>query len=147
MKRVRIRSFCGPYFSAFRLNTEKYGVTSDQDSYKETLTSKKRNVVIFGDSIPVGINTNLNINLIRSKAFRNFFLGASSNNFINCIKPTLQNPENSYETAILHMGVNDLLKRGFYFDVVSNNIMNIANEYKTYGIKNIFVLGLRFRFH
>ena len=147
MKRVRIRSFCGPYFSALRLNTEKYGVTSDQDSYKETLTSKKRNVVIFGDSIPVGINTNLNINLIRSKAFRKFFLGASSNNFINYIKPTLQNPENPFETAILHMGVNDLLKRDFYFDVVSNNIRNIANEYKTYGIKNIFVLGLRFRLH
>ena len=34
--------------------------TTDQDSYKEPLTSKKRN----GDSIPKGINTRLNTNFI-----------------------------------------------------------------------------------
>ena len=40
------------------------------------------------------------------------------------------------------MGVNDLLKRDSNIDVVTNNIMKIANECKTYGIKNIFVSGL-----
>ena len=62
--------------------------------------------------------------------------------FFHYIKPTLQNPENSFETVILHMGVHDLLKRNSYIDVVTNNIMNIANECKTYGIKNVFVSGL-----
>ena len=40
------------------------------------------------------------------------------------------------------MGVNDLLKRESDIDAVTNNIMKIANECKTYGIKNIFSLGL-----
>ena len=48
--------------------------TSDQDSYKETLTSKKRNVVIFGDTIPKAIKTrSLNTNLIRTKAISKWF--------------------------------------------------------------------------
>ena len=40
------------------------------------------------------------------------------------------------------MGFNDLLKRNSNIDVVTNNIMKIANECKTYRIKNIFVSGL-----
>ena len=56
--------------------------------------------------------------------------------------PILQNPENPFETAILHIGINDLLKRGSNIDVLTNNIMNIANEGKNYRIKNIFVPGL-----
>ena len=99
--------------------------TTDQDSYKEPLTSKKRN----GDSIPKGINTRLNTNFIRSKAITKFFSGAASNDFIHYINPTLQNPENQFETAILQMGVNDLLKWDSNFDVVTNNIMNITNEF------------------
>ena len=54
----------------------------------------------------------------------------------------MQNSENSFETAILHMVVNDLQKRDSNIDVVTNNIMKIANESKTYGIKIIFVSGL-----
>ena len=40
------------------------------------------------------------------------------------------------------MGVNDLLKRDSNIDAVTNNIMKIASECKTYGIKNIFISGL-----
>ena len=40
------------------------------------------------------------------------------------------------------MGVNDLLKRDSNIDSVTNNIMKIASECKTYGIKNIFMSGL-----
>ena len=46
------------------------------------------------------------------------------------------------ESAILHMGVNDFLKRDSNIDAVTNNIMKIASECKTYGIKNIFISGL-----
>ena len=42
---------------------------------------------------------------------------------------TLQDPENQFETAILHMGVNDLLKWDSNIKDVTNNIMNIANEF------------------
>ena len=58
------------------------------------------------------------------------------------MKPTLQNSENPFESAILHMGVIDLLKQDSNIDVVTNNIMKVANECKTYGIKNIFISGL-----
>ena len=51
--------------------------TSHQDPNIELLTSEKRNVIIFGDSIPKSVNTTLlNTNLIRLKAIR------SSNCFI-----------------------------------------------------------------
>ena len=127
--------------SSFQLLLKK--PTSHQDPDIEPLISEKRNVIIFGDSIPKGINTRLlNTNLIKSKAISKCFPGASSNHFIHYIKPTLQNSENSFETAILHMVVNDLQKRDSNIDVVTNNIMKIANESKTYGIKIIFVSGL-----
>ena len=40
------------------------------------------------------------------------------------------------------MGVNDLLKRNSNIDAVTNSIMKIASECKTYGIKNILISGL-----
>ena len=107
------------------------------------LTSEKRNVIIFGDSIPKGINTRLlNTNLIKSKAISKCFPGVSSNDFIHYIKPTLQYSQNPFESAILHMGVNNLLKRDSNINAVTNNIMKIASECKAYGIKNIFISGL-----
>ena len=90
---------------------------SHQDPNIEHLTSKKRNVIIFGDRIPKGINTRLlNTNLTKSKAISKCFPGASSNDFIHYIKPTLQNSENTFESTILYMGVNDILKRDSNID-------------------------------
>ena len=95
--------------------------TSHLDPNVEPLTSEKRNVIIFGDSIPKGINTRLlNTNLIKSKAISKCFPGFSSNDFIHFTKPTFQNSQNPFESAILHMGVNDLLKRDSNIDVVTN---------------------------
>ena len=54
----------------------------------------------------------------------------------------MHNSEKPFETAILHMGVKYLLKWNSNIDFATNNIMKIANECKTYGIKNIFVSGL-----
>ena len=52
------------------LKRQTYG----QDSHKETLTSKTRNVVISGDRIPRGKNRRLlNTDLIKSKAIKNVF--------------------------------------------------------------------------
>ena len=51
--------------------------TSHNDPYIETLTSERRNVIIFGDSIPKGRNTRLlNTYLIRSKVISKFLPGA-----------------------------------------------------------------------
>ena len=82
------------------------------------------------------------------KAISKCLTGAASNDSIYYIKPTLQNPENQFEAAILHRGIiNNLLKRGSNIDIVTNNIMNVANECKNYGIKNILVSGLTINNH
>ena len=48
MKSVRIRSFSGPYFSAFGVNTEKYGVSLRiQSECGKTRTRKTRNTDTF----------------------------------------------------------------------------------------------------
>ena len=68
-------------------------------------------MVIFGDSIPRGINTwLLKKKLIKSKVVCKFFPGPTSKDLVHYIKPTLQ--ENEFDTSILHMGVNDVLKLG-----------------------------------
>ena len=51
-------------------------------SYKDTLITQKKNIVIFGDSIPRGINTRLlNKKLLKSKVVSKFFPGAISERF------------------------------------------------------------------
>ena len=51
-------------------------------SYKDTLITQKKNIVIFGDSIPRGINTRLlNKKLLKSKVVSKFFPGAISEIF------------------------------------------------------------------
>ena len=55
---------------------------------KETLVTQKKNVIIFGDSIPKGINTRLlKKKLIKSKAACKFFPGVTSKDFVHYIKP------------------------------------------------------------
>ena len=96
-------------------------------SYKETLITQKKNVVIFGDSIPNGINTRLlNKKLIKSKVVCKFFRGLTWKDFVHYIKPTLQG--NQFDNLILHIGVNDVLKLGSNIDTVSKDIINIANH-------------------
>ena len=56
-------------------------------SYKETLITQKKNVVIFGDSIPNGINTRLlNKKLIKSKVVCKFFRGLTWKDFVHYAK-------------------------------------------------------------
>ena len=60
------------------------------------------------------------------------FPGATSTDFVDYTKPTLQ--ENEVHTSILYMGVNDVLKLGSNIDNVSKNI-NIANHSKNFSVK------------
>ena len=110
-------------------------------SYKDTLITQKKNVVIFGDSIPKGINTRLlNKKLIKLKVACKFFPGSTSKDFVHYIKLTLQKYE--FDTSILHMGANDVLKLGSNIDTVSKDIMNIANHCKNFGVKQTIISGL-----
>ena len=122
-------------------DSESLITVSDERSYKDTLITQKKNVVIFGDSMSKGINKRLlNKKLIKPKVVCKFFPGATSKDLVHYIKPTLQ--ENELDTSILHMGVNDVLRLGFNIDTVSKDIINIANHCKKFSVKQIIILGL-----
>ena len=110
-------------------------------SYKDTLITHKKNVVIFRDSIPKGINTRLlNKKLINPKVVCKLFPGATSKDFVHYITSTLY--ENEFDTSILHMSVNDVLKLGSNTDTVSKDIINIANHCKNFDVKQIIISGV-----
>ena len=100
---------------------------SGERSYKDTRITQKKKVVIFGDSIPKEINTQLlNKKLIKSKVSCKFSSSATLKDSVHHIKPTLQ--ENEFDTSLLHMGVNDVLKLSSNIDTVPKDIINIADH-------------------
>ena len=50
--------------------------------------------------------------------------------------------ETEFDTSILHIGVNDVLKLGSSIETVSRDIINIANHCKNFGVKQIIISGL-----
>ena len=56
--------------------------------------------------------------MIISKVVCTFFPGATPKDFVHYIKPTLQ--ENEFDTLVLHISVNDILKSGSNVDTVMN---------------------------
>ena len=63
---------------------------------------------------------------MKSKVACKFIPGATSEeDFVHYIMPTLQ--ENEFDTSILHMGVNDVLKLGSNTNTAWKDIINIAN--------------------
>ena len=77
--------------------------------------------------------------MIKSKVVCNLFPGATLKDFVHYIKPILQ--ENEFDTSVLHLGVNDILKLSANIDTVSKDI-NIANHCKNLSVKQIIILGL-----
>ena len=78
--------------------------------------------------------------MIKSKVLCKFFPSATLKDFAHYIKPTFQ--ENEFETSVLHMGVNDVLKLGSNIDNASKDIINIANHCKNFSVKQIIISGL-----
>ena len=78
--------------------------------------------------------------MIQSKFVCKLSPGATSKDFVHYIKPTFQ--ENEFDTSVLHMGVNDVLKLGSNIDTPSKDIINIANHCKNFGVKQIIISGL-----
>ena len=111
----------------------------DERSYKDTLTTQKKNVIIFGYKILKEINKRLLVKkLIKSKAVCKLSPGVTSKHFVHYIKPTLQ--ENEFDTSVLHMRVN-VLTLGSNIDTVSKDIIHIANHCKIRS-KQIIISGL-----
>ena len=120
-------------------------VQQQQQHRHYSIHDKVNNIIIYGDSIPKGINRNmLNRKLSNAKCFYKFFPGATSKDFYHYINPALQDPQVEYDVAILHMGINDLLNLGSSIETISNSVMNIASQCKTYGVKDVIVSSITF---
>ena len=55
------------------------------------------------------------------------------------MKPTLK--ENEFDTSILDMGANDVLKLGSNVDTVSKDIIITENHCNNFGVKLIIIFG------
>ena len=83
------------------------------------------------------IRSNFNNQLKESRARFKYFPGASSTDLLLYIEPTLG--EGQFDTAIIHVGINDLLHNTAGTEVLLQNILNIAARCKMHGINKIFV--------
>ena len=83
------------------------------------------------------IRSNFNNQLKESRARFKYFPGASSTDLLLYIEPTLG--EGQFDTAIIHVGINDLLHNTTGTEVLLRNILKIAARCKMHGIKKIFV--------
>ena len=91
----------------------------DRHANVGTVSNEKGNIVIFGNSIPKGINRKLLVQkLFNAKVFYRFFPGATSRDFFHSIKPILQDPQTNFHIAVLHMGVNDILNLEYTAETV-----------------------------
>ena len=85
----------------------KPSVIPGNRSSAETVQSLRK-VIIFGDSIPRGIRIH-EFNSLVKKGYAKMksFPGATSKELLHYVDPTLR--DGIYNTAIIHVGVNDLL--------------------------------------
>ena len=75
---------------------------------------------------------------IHVKAFR----GAKPTQLNHYVTPTLK--EYSYDVAIIHVGINDILRSKHYdeLDKLPGNIMKVANTCQKYNIRKLYVSAI-----
>ena len=86
--------------------------------YKDTLIPQKKSKVVFQGEIVRGFQTK---KLIESKVACKLFPGTTLKDFVHYVKPTLH--ENEFDTSVLHMAVNYVLK-------LSSNIDSVKRYYQ-----------------
>ena len=117
----------------------KPSVAPGNRSYAKTVQSLRK-VIIFGDSIPRGIRIHEFNSLVR--AMLKSFPRASSKELLHYVDPTLK--DGIYNTAIIHVGVNDLLnnKNTNKVDELVNNLKSTAIKCISNGIAKVVVSGI-----
>ena len=105
---------------------------SDNDN--NTPSDTYNNIVNFGDSITKGINIrNLNTRLSTANCKCRFFGGATSKHFHHYIQPTLNEKNVKTDTAILHMGTNEIFNAEGDKDLIAESVLDIAKECVQFG--------------
>ena len=123
------------------------GELSYTSAVKSTrLNSGKQNrIIIFGESTFRGIRVREFNNEIKN-GYAKFktFPGSDSREILHYVNPTLES--GSYDLAVLHFGVNDLLHKALSkSDTVSNLIENIrkaADKCMSHGVSKVFVSSI-----
>ena len=111
---------------------------SDNDN--NTPSNTYNNIVIFGNSVPKGIDIrNLNTRLSTANCKCRFFGGATSKHFHHYIQPTLNEKNVKTDIAVLHMGTNDILNAEGDKDLIAESVIDIAKECVRVGVKHVFV--------
>ena len=119
-------------------------MTSSNPTFNESILPTS-NVVIFGDSL-INFNRKIKYNINRSlnngSARFKYFPGATSTDLLHYVVTTLQ--DNSFEVAVIHIGINDIVNNKSYLntDHMLQNIKNIAQKCKRYGIQKVLISGL-----
>ena len=99
----------------------------------------------FWNNIIRGIRVNFNQQVKNGYAKFKFFPGCNSGKeMLHYIEPMWET--GFYDSAILHVGVNDLLndKSPSSTDNLVSNFVNIVSKYKSFGVMNLFVSAIAF---
>ena len=99
----------------------------------------------MGDSIIRGIRVReFNQQVKNGYAKSKSFPGCNNKETLHYIEPTVET--DFYDSAILHVGVNDLLnnKSPSSTDNLVSNLVKIVNRCKSFGMMDLFVSGIAF---
>ena len=117
---------------------------SQYGSYKDAVFPSSKNVALFCDSIPIGmrmkeLNKHINGGRLHLKAIS----GAKANQLNRHVMTFLDDDE--YDSAIIHVGVNDIIKcknKSEEIKNLPNDILGIAKTCQNYNIGKIFISSI-----
>ena len=104
---------------------------------------RKSKRIMFSDSIPKGIRIReFNRYITNTNARLKSFRGTNAKELIHYVVPTLQ--EESFNSALIHIGINDVLKEqsDLQCESLTRNILEISHKCKEHGIEEIIISSL-----
>ena len=104
---------------------------------------KNGNIGLFSDSIPRGMNIKESNRQIQGGRIHvKAFPQAKSTQLNHYVTPSLE--EYSYDAAIIHVGINDILRSKHYgkLDKLLGNIIKVRNTCQKYNIGKIYILAI-----
>ena len=107
------------------------------------LNPKKGAIALFSGSILKGINIkSINKQVKGGRIYIKAFLGAKSTQFNHYVLPTLE--EYSYDAAIIHVGINDILRSKEFSDLndLPENVIKVRKICQSHNIGKIFISGI-----
>ena len=113
-----------------------------KNSYRNAVIHKKDNIALFSDSIPRGMNIKeINRQIQGGRIHVKAFPGAKSTQLNHYVTPTLE--EYSYDAAIIHVGINDILRsKHDELDKLPGNITKVGNTCQKYNIGKIYTSAI-----